>query len=160
MFCFLFFTSSSGSKNVAMRFAKEDEPRKTKPAIDLVSAVEEFHKLSSRDLSKLISQADDGIIRHPNLTPLLGFCTVGSAQACSGQPTISDATFLRHQVKIRSAVPIPSKRLLSFFNFSHNKRSQVATESSPRSSVGYTGTGENVPPNSWLVYDVEMCGIH
>ncbi|KAI3498494.1 hypothetical protein L1887_34269 [Cichorium endivia] len=30
----------------------------------------------------------------------------------------------------------------------------------PSMSLGYKGTGENVPPNSWLVYDVEMCSIH
>lgn len=27
-------------------------------------------------------------------------------------------------------------------------------------SVGFKGTAENVPPNSWLVYDVEMTSIH
>ncbi|KAJ9563265.1 hypothetical protein OSB04_008425 [Centaurea solstitialis] len=30
----------------------------------------------------------------------------------------------------------------------------------PSMSSGYKGTGENVPPNSWLVYDVEVTGIH
>ncbi|KAI3764697.1 hypothetical protein L2E82_14710 [Cichorium intybus] len=30
----------------------------------------------------------------------------------------------------------------------------------PSMSLGYKGTGENVPPNSWLVYDVEMCSVH
>lgn len=46
-----------------MRSAKEDEPCTTKPAIDLVSAVEEFHKLSFHDLSKLIREAENGTIR-------------------------------------------------------------------------------------------------
>ncbi|KAI7738115.1 hypothetical protein M8C21_014524 [Ambrosia artemisiifolia] len=30
----------------------------------------------------------------------------------------------------------------------------------PSMSLGYKGDGENVPPNSWLVYDVEMTSIH
>ncbi|KVH96863.1 Peptidyl-prolyl cis-trans isomerase, FKBP-type, partial [Cynara cardunculus var. scolymus] len=30
----------------------------------------------------------------------------------------------------------------------------------PSMSSGYKGTGENVPPNSWLVYDVEVTSIH
>ncbi|KAJ0836946.1 putative peptidylprolyl isomerase [Helianthus annuus] len=30
----------------------------------------------------------------------------------------------------------------------------------PSMSLGYKGDGENVPPNSWLVYDVEMNSIH
>ncbi|GJX80248.1 peptidyl-prolyl cis-trans isomerase FKBP43 [Tanacetum coccineum] len=30
----------------------------------------------------------------------------------------------------------------------------------PSMSVGFKGTAENVPPNSWLVYDVEMTSIH
>ncbi|XP_071739712.1 peptidyl-prolyl cis-trans isomerase FKBP43-like [Rutidosis leptorrhynchoides] len=30
----------------------------------------------------------------------------------------------------------------------------------PSMSLGYKGTGENVPPNSWLVFDVEMTSIH
>nr|XP_043624186.1 probable serine/threonine-protein kinase kinX isoform X3 [Erigeron canadensis] len=30
----------------------------------------------------------------------------------------------------------------------------------PSMSSGYKGTGENIPPSSWLVYDVEMTSIH
>ncbi|KAL8227991.1 hypothetical protein R6Q57_015575 [Mikania cordata] len=30
----------------------------------------------------------------------------------------------------------------------------------PSMSLGYKGDGENVPPNSWLVYDVEITSIH
>ncbi|CAH1429157.1 unnamed protein product [Lactuca virosa] len=30
----------------------------------------------------------------------------------------------------------------------------------PSMRLGYIGTGENVPPNSWLVYDVELCSVH
>ncbi|KAI3741468.1 hypothetical protein L1987_59142 [Smallanthus sonchifolius] len=30
----------------------------------------------------------------------------------------------------------------------------------PSMSLGYKRDGENVPPNSWLVYDVEMTSIH
>lgn len=46
-----------------MRSAKEDDTCTTKPAIDLVSAVEEFHKLSIQDLSKLIREAENGTIK-------------------------------------------------------------------------------------------------
>ncbi|CAH1417616.1 unnamed protein product [Lactuca virosa] len=57
-------SSSSGSKNVAMKSAREDEPCKKKPAIDLVSAVEQFHKLSCSDLSQLMRDSENGPIRY------------------------------------------------------------------------------------------------
>ncbi|CAI9288644.1 unnamed protein product [Lactuca saligna] len=56
--------SSSGSKNVAMKSAREDETCKKKPAIDWFSAVDQFHKLSCSDLSQLIRDSGNGPIRY------------------------------------------------------------------------------------------------
>ncbi|KAJ9543445.1 hypothetical protein OSB04_023152 [Centaurea solstitialis] len=46
-----------------MRSAKEDEPCRTKQAIDLVSVVTEWHALSSQDLGMLIRDAENGTIQ-------------------------------------------------------------------------------------------------